>query len=88
MVRIDVGDQNVVEIALMRLLAGMGQEPGGIELLDRHAATAIGKKIHESLPRDDEATEAPGLIRKTKRRTEGHRRSARLTRFRRKSHTA
>jgi hypothetical protein len=47
MVRIDVGDQYVVEIALVRLLAGMGQEPRGIELLDRHAATAIGKKIHD-----------------------------------------
>ena len=43
---IDVGDQNVVEIALMRLLAGMGQEPAGIKLLDRHATAAIGKKIH------------------------------------------
>jgi hypothetical protein len=30
----------------MGLLAGMGQEPRGIELLDRHAAAAIGKKIH------------------------------------------
>ena len=45
-VEIDVGDQNVVEIALMRLLAGVRQEPAGIELLDRHAAAAIGKKIH------------------------------------------
>jgi hypothetical protein len=44
--RIDVGDQDVVEIALMSLLAGMGQEPRRIELLDRHAAAAIGKKIH------------------------------------------
>ncbi len=46
MMGIDVGDQHVVEIALMRLLAGVGQEPAGIELLDRHAAAAIGKKIH------------------------------------------
>jgi hypothetical protein len=36
----------------MRLLAGMGQEPRGIELFDRHAAAAIGKKIHVALRRD------------------------------------
>jgi hypothetical protein len=34
----------------MRLLSGMGQEPGGIEFLDRHAAAAIGKKIHDCPP--------------------------------------
>jgi hypothetical protein len=30
----------------MGLLAGVRQEPAGIELLDRHTAAAVGKKIH------------------------------------------
>jgi hypothetical protein len=64
----------------MRLLAGVGQEPRGIELLDRHAAAAIGKKIHFLPPE--------GLCAKTKRRTDCRRRGARLTRFHRKSHSA
>jgi hypothetical protein len=42
-VGIDVGDQKVVETALMGLLAGMGEKPAGVELLDRNAAAAIGK---------------------------------------------
>ena len=31
---IDVDDQHVVELALLRLLAGMGEQAGGVELLD------------------------------------------------------
>ncbi len=51
MVRVDVDDQNVVELALMRLLAGVGQEPRGVQLFDGDAAAAIGDQIHFSSPR-------------------------------------
>jgi hypothetical protein len=46
MMRVDVRDQHVVEFALMRLLAGMGQKPGGVELLHRDAPAAIGHEFH------------------------------------------
>ena len=35
MMRIDVDDQHVVELALLRLLARVRQQPGGVELFDR-----------------------------------------------------
>jgi hypothetical protein len=46
MVRIDVDDQNIVELALMRLLARMSQKPGGVELIDRDAPAAIRNEVH------------------------------------------
>jgi hypothetical protein len=47
MMRIDVDDQDVVEAALMCLLARMRQQPGGVELFDGDAASAIGDQVHE-----------------------------------------
>ena len=47
MVRVDVDDQNVVEVALVRLLARMREEPRGVELLDGDAAAAIGDQVHD-----------------------------------------
>src|SRR5438132_3483114 len=51
MVAVDVDDQDVVEAALDRLLAGVGEEPAGVELFERHPPTAIGKKVHGVLLR-------------------------------------
>ena len=47
---IDVDDQNIVEVTLMRLFARVSQQAAGIELLDCHAATAIGDEIHGVSP--------------------------------------
>ena len=47
MMRVDVDDQDVVEAALMRLLARMRKEPRGVELFDGDAASAIGDQVHE-----------------------------------------
>ncbi len=43
---VDVDDQDVVELALLRLLTGVGEQAGGVELLDRHAPAAIGDEVH------------------------------------------
>ena len=51
MVAVDVDDQDVVEATLDRLLAGVGEEPAGVELFERHPPTAIGKKVHGVLLR-------------------------------------
>src|SRR5260221_678854 len=40
MVGVHVDDDNVVELALDRLLAGMGEKPGGVQLVDRYASAA------------------------------------------------
>ena len=40
-VGVDVDDQDVVEVAPMRLLAGVGEQAGGVQLLDRYAPAAI-----------------------------------------------
>ncbi len=47
MMRIDIDDQDVVEAALMRLLARVRQEPRGVELFDGDAAAAVGDQVHE-----------------------------------------
>ena len=46
MVRVDIDDQDVVELALMRLLARVREQPRGVELLDGYAAAAIGYQVH------------------------------------------
>jgi hypothetical protein len=46
MVRIDVHDQDIVQLALVRLLARVRQEPGGVEFVDRHPPAAIGNEVH------------------------------------------
>ena len=46
-VRIHVDDQNVVELALHRLLAGVGQQPRGVQLIDRNASAAFSKEVHD-----------------------------------------
>ena len=50
MVRIDVDDQDVVELALMRLLARVREQPGGVELFDGYAAPAVGYQVHVVAP--------------------------------------
>src|SRR5262249_43006313 len=47
MVPIDIDDQDVIEVALHRLLVGLGKEPTGIELFERDPAAAISEKIHD-----------------------------------------
>src|SRR3954452_2980017 len=47
---IDIDDQDVVEIALHCLLAGVRKQPAGIELFERDPAAAIGKKVHGCFP--------------------------------------
>src|SRR5262249_23569817 len=50
MVRIDVDDEHVIELALLRLLAGVSEKPGGIELFDRDASAAVGDEFHGASP--------------------------------------
>jgi hypothetical protein len=50
MVRVDVDDHHVVEVALVRLFARMRQQAAGIEFLDRYAPTAISDEIHGVSP--------------------------------------
>ena len=50
MVGVNVDDHHVVEVALVRLLAGVSEQPRGVQLLDRYAATAIGDEIHSVSP--------------------------------------
>ena len=49
-VSVDVDDDHVVEVALHGLLAGMAQELGCVEFLDRYAATAVSNEIHGFSP--------------------------------------
>ena len=44
--RVDVDDQHVVELALHRLLAGVRQQPAGVQLFDGDASAAISNKVH------------------------------------------
>ena len=44
--RVDVDDQHVVELALHRLLAGVGEKPGGVQLVDSYASAAISDEVH------------------------------------------
>ena len=44
--RVDVDDQHVVELALHRLLAGVSQQPAGVQFIDRDASAAISNKVH------------------------------------------
>ena len=43
---VDVDDQDVVELALLRLLLGVRQKPRGVELFDGDAPAAIGNEFH------------------------------------------
>jgi hypothetical protein len=68
MVRIDVGDQHVVEIALVRLFAGVREQTAGIELFDRNTATAVSEKVHGGLrgkrkPRHTKTPRRTGSVR-------------------------
>src|SRR6516164_9403897 len=47
---VHVDDENVVEVALGRLLAGMGEKPGGVQLVDRYASAAFSEEVHGSSP--------------------------------------
>src|SRR5262249_1311186 len=49
-VAVHVDDQNVVKIALLRLLARMGEQLGRVELFDGDASSAVGEKLHGVAP--------------------------------------
>ena len=46
MMRVDIDDHEVVELAQVRLLARMRQKPGGVEFIDRDAPAAISNEVH------------------------------------------
>src|SRR5262245_27884774 len=48
--RIDVDDQHVIELALDRLLAGVGQQAAGVQLLHWNASAAISNQVHDVSP--------------------------------------
>src|SRR5262249_52002425 len=50
-VRIHVDDEHVVELALLRLLAGMRKQPRCVELFDGDAPAAVGDEVHGASPR-------------------------------------
>src|SRR5262249_46596791 len=50
MMPVHVDNQKVVEIALHGLLAGVREQPAGIELFERDGAAAIGKEVHGRFP--------------------------------------
>src|SRR5712671_4437144 len=49
-VSVHIDNQEVVETALHRLLARMGEQSAGIELFERDPAAAIGKEVHGCFP--------------------------------------
>jgi hypothetical protein len=49
-VGVHIDDDKVVEVALDRLLAGMGEKPGGVQLVDRYASAAFSEEVHGSSP--------------------------------------
>ena len=46
-VRVDVDDQHVVELALHRLLAGVSEQLAGVQFLDCYASAAISNEVHD-----------------------------------------
>src|SRR6266576_2850488 len=50
MVGVHVDDDKVVELALDRLLAGVGEKPGGVQLVDRYASAAFSEEVHRLSP--------------------------------------
>ena len=55
MMRVHVDDQHVVEVASMRLLAGIGEKAAGVQLLDRYAPAAISDEFHAGLLRSSKS---------------------------------
>src|SRR5262249_26821712 len=53
MVRIDVDDQDIVELSLLRLLAGVGKQPGGVELFNCDTPAAVDDEVHGASPDGD-----------------------------------
>ena len=51
-VGVDVDDHHVVEVALDRLLVGVAQKLGGVQLIDGDASAAISNQFHGVSPRD------------------------------------
>jgi hypothetical protein len=43
---VDIDDQDIVEVALDRLFAGVAKQLGRIEFLYRNPAASIGDQIH------------------------------------------
>ena len=50
MMRIHIDDDDVIELALHRLLARVRKQPGRIQLVDRYASAALSKELHGSSP--------------------------------------
>ncbi len=46
---IHVDDEDVVELALDRLFAGVSEKPGGVQLVDRYASAAFSEEVHVRL---------------------------------------
>src|SRR6185503_6080575 len=46
---IHVDDEDVVELALDRLFAGVSEKPGVVQLVDRYASTAFSEEVHVRL---------------------------------------
>src|SRR5262249_28387160 len=50
MVGVHVDDDKIVELALDPLLAGMGENAGGVKLIDRYASAAFSEEVQGSSP--------------------------------------
>jgi hypothetical protein len=48
--RVDVDDHHLVELALVRLLRGVREQPAGVQLLDWDATPAIRLEVHGLAP--------------------------------------
>ncbi len=49
-VAVDIDDQHAVQIALIGLAPRVGEQPGGVKLLDRNPSTAVGDEVHGVSP--------------------------------------
>jgi hypothetical protein len=52
MMGVHIDDDHVVEFAPVSLLAGVGQQPRGVQFVNGDAAAAIGVKFHDVLPNE------------------------------------
>jgi hypothetical protein len=51
-VGVDIDDHEIVEVALVRLLARVREQLAGVQLVDRYAPAAISDEIHGISPDD------------------------------------
>ncbi len=59
--RVDVDDQHVVELALHRLLPCMGEQSCGVEFVDGDAAAAVSDEVHDRFPLIAQRPELPAF---------------------------